>query len=401
MKNILLISLFIANSLCSQTISLEKIVDYNIDNGTESLNYVSESSSWKKVYPGSFVYPNNFSNPILVHEIIDYDQVVYQSCNGEIWDKNRIVGYINRWGIDTIGCSRKIINSFINGVIGEYNNVASYIIDENNNFDFSDDKIVPITDSISQPHNVIFERFIENKTSLDTVAIKIISPKKDKDENLKGLNFKYCEYRSGKIYLDNDSIELTLFPGRWYLYHAEPKIVVHCKNDEEQEVSLNQYFQTNRSYYKIAQIDKKGYKLTLNKHFGNDIPFSNQIGYRAPDFKISDSLSLSNLKGKNIFLYFWNIDCGACEYDLPRKYKTITEKKYKNLETILISVADSTRSEKLLRDNKISWLNVKTVGNSPVFNDYGIMGYPNQYLINPNGIILTKGFFINIDEYIE
>ena len=400
MKYLLFISLLITSSAFCQTINLKKVIDANIDSDIESLNTVSQSSSWKNVYPSDFKIPKGFKNYELIHQIIDYDQVAYQSCNGAVWDKNRIKGFINRWGLDTTGCSPLFINSFIHGVIGKYNGQESYIIDENNNLDLTDEEIITISDSINQTHKIVFERFISNKTVLDTVTINVLTPKLDKNGALKGLNFKYCEYRVGNFIIDNEMVEIKLYPGRWYLYHKEPKIAISSP-EGNQALSVNQYFKHKDSYYQILNIDKKGYTFTIKEHSTEETPNSNQVGYFVPDFKISDSLQLSDLKGSYVYLYFWNIDCGACEFGLPTKYKKLNQEKYKDLEVVLISVAKPTATEKFLDENNISWTNVKTVGNSQIFNDFDVKRYPSQYLIDDAGIIIEKGSFIDIEKYFK
>lgn len=387
MKSILFICLFITSSVFSQTITLKKVIDYDLDSEIESLNMVSKSSSWKNVYSNDFKIPKDLTDYELVHEIIDYDQVVYQSCNGEIWDKSRINSYINRWGLDTASCSPRFINSFVNGVIGKFNGIDSYILDENNNFDLTDDEIYNVTDSINQVHKIVFERFINNKIALDTVTIKVLSSKFDKKGDLKGLKYKYCEYRTGDLHINGERVKINLYPGRWYLYHKESKLDINGL----QNIPNNHFFQIDNKYYRVSSIDKKGYKVSFEKYQGNDKPTSCQVDFPAPDFRLNDTLSLSDLKGKYIYLYIWNIDCSACEYGLPKYFKKYSDSKYKNIEFILVSVDQPEASIEFLAKHGIKWTNLKTLGNSMIYNDYGVSHFPTDYLIDPNGIIMKAG----------
>ena len=398
MRSILLIILFITSSVFSQTITLKKVIDHDLDSEIESLNVVSESSRWRNVYSNDFKIPKELKEYELVHEIIDYDQVVYQSCNGEIWDKRRINSFINRWGLDTATCSPRFINSFVNGVIGKFNGKDSYILDENNNFDLTDDVIYNVTDSINQVHKIVFERYINDKIALDTVTIKVLSSNFDKNGKLKGLKYKYCEYRVGDFLLNNEMINFKLYPGRYYLYHKESKL----KINDRQDILDNYYFQIDDDYYRISNINKKGYTIQIDKYQGNNKPHSNQINYPAPDFKLNDTLNLSDLKGKYVYLYIWNIDCGACEYGLPKYYEKYSDSKYKNIEFILISVARPNASIEFLAKHGIKWTNIKTLGNSQIYNDYGVSHFPTDYLIDPNGIIIKDGQCIyELDKIIE
>lgn len=396
MKNILLISVFITNSVLSQTVSLEKVIDYNLDSEIESLVKVSESSSWRNVYPNALNIPKGFEKYELIHEIIDYDQVVYQSCNGEIWDRNRLTSMINRWGLDTVNCTPNFINSFINGIVGEYKGKLSYILDENNNLDFSDDKIFTIREELNNTHCIIFERYINSEIILDTVAIMVLSPKLNRNKEIEGLNYKYCEYRNGYVIIGDEKLNIALFPGPWYLYHKESRLVI----DDQQEILNNYYFQASNNYYRISGIDKKGYELQLEKHPSKHKPNSCQIGFPAPDFKINDTLNLSDLKGKYVFLYFWNIDCGACEYGLPKYYKKYSDSKYSEIEIVLVSIAKPKESTEFLANHDIKWRNVQTVGNSEIYNNFGLIHFPTEYIIDPEGVIISNGNIVKIIEEI-
>jgi peroxiredoxin len=399
MKKILLISLLISNSLFSQTLKLEKAINCNYNNNKESLDKVDENSSWRNVYPSEFQFPKDFKDPQLIHDIIDYDQVVYQSCNSKIWNNKRLQHFINRWGLDTLDCSPNTINSFINGAIGSINGQRFYILDENNNFNLRDEKIYPVSDSIYRKHSITFERFIKGKITLDTLEIQVLSSKRNK-QNI-GLYFKYCEYRKTQHLFGDHKVHINLYPGDWYLYHKEPKIYVEGDKGNEQSISNNQYFKVNNSYYKISDIGKKGYSLHINQYTGKNKPTSNQIGFYSPNIQISDSLSLYDLKGKYVYLKFWNIDCGFCENNLPRDFKKYNTDKYKDMFVLLVSVDKPKASNKFLEKNNITWTNIETFGNSNIFNNFGVEHYPMEYLINPNGLIVEKSGCFRVDKYFE
>ncbi len=120
MKYILLICTIFSYSLFGQDIELKSAIDCNFSDSKEFLNHTDENNTWYKVYPNNLKLPFEFKDAKLIHGIIDYDQVVFQSCNDDIWPKNKINHFINRWGMDTLDCSPDFINSFINGAIGYY-----------------------------------------------------------------------------------------------------------------------------------------------------------------------------------------------------------------------------------------------------------------------------------------
>lgn len=396
---ILSVFLFLSTLSFSKTVSLKKVVDCDLNSKVEYLHTVNPSGKWSKVYPENFKIPSEFYDWKLIHSVIDYNQVVYQSCNGTIWDKMEINDFINHWGLDTTGCYCKFFNSFINGAVGKYRGRKSYVIDENNNGDLSDDIICDLSDSINRNHRIVFERYISGKIVPDTVNIKVLAPYINKRGELKGVKYKYSECRKGTVEIEGEKMRVSVFPGERYTYHNKPDIVF-IKNKDTIRVTSNQFIKL-KHYYKITNVSKKGYSFVLEEYRGTGVPESNQINYIAPDFKINDSLYLHDFKGTNVLLYFWNVKCGMCNKDLPRTYELLSTKKNKDLKVILLSVDKPDESMKFLKDKNINWTNVCIFGNNKIFKEYGVLGFPNQFLIDPDGFIVSEGFFADIEKFVK
>ena len=145
----LLLLIFFQIQAFGQSIPLEKVFDNNQNDSSNSLS-LKKKGTWYNVYNLNFDLPENVQSAKYVHGIIDYDQVVFQSCkslNDTIWNDVRLTYSINRWGIDTVGCSSKKINSFINGVVLRFNDDENlyYAIDQNNNYDFRDETFYQVS----------------------------------------------------------------------------------------------------------------------------------------------------------------------------------------------------------------------------------------------------------------
>jgi len=381
---------------------LKSAIDCNFSDAKESLRHTERNNTWYRVFPNNLKLPDEFKDSKLIHGIIDYDQVVFQSCNDDIWPKNRIAHFINRWGLDTLDCSPSFINSFINGAIGNYQGKESYILDENNNLDLTDDKIHPISDSIYILHDVVIDRFINKKIVHDTISIQVLSPRLDRDNNqVMGLFFKYCKYWKTNLTLDDTSIEILLYPDYYYVFHKKPRISIKTSDSVNQSIVGCQYFEINNSNYKINSISKKGDLISITKQPGHNIPTSNQIGYYPPNFQINDSVRLRDLQGKFVYLYFWNYNCSPCLSNLPKKFAKYVSSEFDHVEFILISVDKPKQTRKFLRKNNITWANIETIGNSQLYNDYDISMFPTEFLVDPSGILIDSGAFLNIDGYID
>ena len=116
-------------------------------------------------------------------------------------------------------------------------------------------------------------------------------------------------------------------------------------------------------------------------------------GLKAPDFKLvdikGDTIKLSDLRGKYIFLDFWGTWCAPCMDELP--YIKELSENISNDKLIVFGIAckdNKARVEKTVRENNLNYL--IAMANEFVIEDYGISSYPTTYLIDPKGVIIGK-----------
>ena len=256
--------------------------------------------------------------------------------------------------------------------------------------------------SINRLHNIKFERFELDQLIKDSVQIKITDVR-FKDDEVVRLNFNYCESRKAIYELNGQNVVFEIKADDWYSYHKESEISIKIDGEKKQVVSINQYFKVGDYFFRIESINKQGTLLNLKSVDWNGYPKSNQIGFQAPEIFYNGVNMLDKYKGKYIYLYFWNIDCGACEKGLPKKNKYFNSKKDlfdEKLIPLLISVGKPEQHKRFLKEHNIDWKNIETIGNSELFDLYGISGYPTQYLISPQGEIIEKGNLrIELEKY--
>jgi peroxiredoxin len=128
--------------------------------------------------------------------------------------------------------------------------------------------------------------------------------------------------------------------------------------------------------------------ITYNKNL--------KLGDRFVDFeqtnKYGIKLKVSDIKGKYILLDFWASWCSPCRRENPALVKTYHQFKGKGFSILGISL-DDNKSEWLqaVKEDQLIWDNV-----SDLMGDknraaliYGISFVPNNFLINPEGIIIA------------
>lgn len=114
-----------------------------------------------------------------------------------------------------------------------------------------------------------------------------------------------------------------------------------------------------------------------------------------------ENTSLSDLKGKYVYVDVWATWCGPCKAEIP--YLKEVEKKYhdKNIAFVSISVDDEKRSgskeqahadwKKMVADKELGGIQLFAPNGwqSQFVQDYKIQGIPRFILIDPQGKIVT------------
>lgn len=117
---------------------------------------------------------------------------------------------------------------------------------------------------------------------------------------------------------------------------------------------------------------------------------------KAPDFTLLDregnEITLSDLKGKVIFLNFWNSWCDPCKIEMPDIQKTY--EKYKDNDEVMVLTINITAGEKngvkdtnaFIEENDYTFpvlLDIK----GEVARKYYVRGIPTSFFIDKEGYI--------------
>lgn len=124
------------------------------------------------------------------------------------------------------------------------------------------------------------------------------------------------------------------------------------------------------------------------------------IGAVAPDFTLPDTagnnLSLSSLRGKYVLVDFWASWCGPCRTENPTVVAAFNKYKDKNFTVLGVSLDRPGEKEAWMKaiadDHLEQWPHISDLQfwNSPVVDLYSIRGIPQNYLLDPEGKIITS-----------
>lgn len=116
-----------------------------------------------------------------------------------------------------------------------------------------------------------------------------------------------------------------------------------------------------------------------------------RVGQLAPDFTLTDlngnRTSLSDFRGKRVFINFWATWCPPCREEMPAI--ELFHQEYKDRDVVVIGV-DLYESEEDVRqyvqDGGYSWIFViDTTGE--VTRDYRVTGIPTSFFLDRDGVI--------------
>jgi peroxiredoxin len=128
-----------------------------------------------------------------------------------------------------------------------------------------------------------------------------------------------------------------------------------------------------------------------------DIAKKTAVGMQALDFTLPDtsgtSVTLSSFKGRYVLVDFWASWCGPCREENPYVVKVYQQYGGKDFEIIGISL-DSQKAAwlKAIEQDGLKWLNVSDLQGprNVVAQQYDVRAVPQNFLIDPNGVILAK-----------
>jgi thiol-disulfide isomerase/thioredoxin len=135
-----------------------------------------------------------------------------------------------------------------------------------------------------------------------------------------------------------------------------------------------------------------GQKLTAKYNKAKQIAIGKSVDFTQTDDK-GNEFKLSSLRGKYVLVDFWASWCVPCRAENPHLLKAYNQLKSKGFEIVGISL-DETKAAWLnaVKHDGMPWIQVSDLKGfkTEIAVKYGISAIPQNFLINPEGVIIAK-----------
>jgi peroxiredoxin len=372
------------------------------------------------IFPEVQGIPDTISNISINYMYFNFDQALLQAYNSKLISKVDFDKYFKKYNLGQTECVNKYVKTFVSIALGNAdNNEKYYIIDSNNDCDFSNEKCFPVNENQSffinssvkntHTHKVQYERVFNGKISQDSTWITL---------EFKGnqLLFYFDEYTSCEFQFDSIGYEIKAFPSHGpVVNYGSPSFfeISNYSDSTIQRRNFNEYVKLSNSYY-IISCNADGRKIKLIKEKDaisnggtqNGMP---PIAFNAKNLR-GDIIDFPNgFKNKYILLDFWATSCAPCVREITTTYKDLY-KKYGTENFEIVGVANNSSSEltSFIDKHKIVWTIIPDGEEKRIQKMYEVYAYPTLFLINPQGNIIAKDMElsgnkleIKLDELIE
>ena len=120
----------------------------------------------------------------------------------------------------------------------------------------------------------------------------------------------------------------------------------------------------------------------------------NAFNSKSTDFKLKDlngkEVSLSDLRGKKVFLNFWASWCPPCKAEMPDIERLYEETKDSDLVILAVNLGEDKDTVKSFIDKNNYKFRILLDSDQTVAEQYSITSIPTSFFIDKNGTIVTK-----------
>ncbi|MBO7272862.1 MAG: AhpC/TSA family protein [Bacteroidaceae bacterium] len=247
---------------------------------------------------------------------------------------------------------------------------------------------------IGTPSNNTYQEFLDiNNRCIDESKERFKKTKEQIPVELRNDQKVELEYTTPTFYVNNLHFKVAIMD---FVYkNLDSPVILYII-----KYSMSPAFDTEMIQNFLDALPESQHSHSMYKELVNEIRAANlKIGAEAPDITgrtpEGKELSLSDFKGKYVFLDFWASWCAPCRREIPHLKEVLAySEKSDNLVVLSYSI-DSKEKDWIACINNSNlihknWVHISTLKgwNSEALKLFGVKGVPFTALIDPEGNVI-------------
>ncbi len=357
--------------------------------------------------------PDTLRNVRVLHDFVDSNQYFYQSYRaGHI--SEALYGRISAH-IDSTALTAEWVDGITISVLVAENAAGErvVVVDRDNDGDFrgepalrflSDtlrlgEERVPVKTATTR---VSFEYFEDRQVKRRTAPILLVYPEGAEPE---ALSWQIAEYPVGTWTVRGETFTVALGaeavfrPGRYKFFYVDVAGDGRFDPDPEglEAYSVAEPFNIGGIGWRIAKLAADGSQAELARVDSTVLPRTAlREGNPAIDYVAQtltgERVSLADLRGRYVLLNFAATWCPYSRAEAPFLQAAQAEYAGERFAILTLVEPDThTSVRRYVEEHGLSWAHVVQSREEEIARKYRVLGFPTNYLVNPEGIIVARG----------
>ena len=257
------------------------------------------------------------------------------------------------------------------------------------------DAAFPVAADISgTPANNTYQAFLDiNDKCVQESKERMKATKELIPEELKNDPVAELRYTSPTFYVNNLHFKVAIMD---FVYkNLDSPVILYII-----KYSMAPAFETEMVQTLLNAVPKSLHSHSMYKELQNEILAANlKVGAEAPDITgrtpEGKELSLSDFKGKYVFIDFWASWCAPCRREIPHLKEVLAYSENSDNLVVLSYSIDSKEKDWLacIKNNNLihkNWIHISTLKgwNTEAIKLFGVKGVPYTALIDPEGNVV-------------
>ena len=244
------------------------------------------------------------------------------------------------------------------------------------------------------PSNDMYQAYIDlNSECIKEAKVRMKEAQASIPAEIKGNLEAEAKYTSPVFYVNNMHFKVAIMD---FIYrNIDSPVVLYII-----KYSMMPTFTTDVIQNFIDAVPEELHSLSMYKELVNDVLSANlKVGAKAPDISgrtpDGKELSLSDFKGKYVFLDFWASWCAPCRREIPYLKEALAYSgESDNIVVLSYSIDDEYEDwTGCIADNELvhrNWVHISVLKgwNSEALKFFGVNGVPFTALIDPEGKVV-------------